>query len=57
MTTKERERRLEQGRCTAKRCRQLVENGDGQQYVNEDGTVDRLCRRCAKRREQELEVR
>jgi len=54
MTRAERERRLDAGRCTAKRCRATVKPGDGQQYLNEDGTVDRLCGRCATRREREL---
>lgn len=42
----ERERLFHEGRCMAPRCRQVVKNGDGSQFLEEDGTFSRLCPRC-----------
>jgi len=48
----ERERLLQEGRCMAPRCRQDVKNGDGSQFLEEDGTYSRFCKRCASNRMQ-----
>ena len=52
----ERERLLEEGRCMAPRCRQDVKNGDGSQFLEEDGTYSRFCTCCASKRMQGAQV-
>lgn len=36
--------------CDGKYCRRTVDLGQGQQFVERNGKVTRLCGRCAKRR-------
>jgi len=48
----ERERLFQECRCMAPRCRQEVKNGDGSQFLEEDGTYSRFCTRCAEARMQ-----
>lgn len=49
-STSDRERLFHEGRCMGPRCRQEVRNGQGSQFMEEDGTVSRLCPRCASER-------
>lgn len=46
----DRERLFHEGRCMAPRCRQEVRNGQGSQFMEDDGTVSRLCPRCTSER-------
>ena len=48
----ERERLFSEGRCMGPRCRQEVKNGDGSQFLEQDGTLSRLCPRCSSQRMQ-----
>lgn len=46
----DRERLFHECRCMGSRCRQEVRNGQGSQFMEEDGTFSRLCPRCASER-------
>jgi hypothetical protein len=48
----DRERLFSEGRCMAPRCRQVVKNGDGSQFLEEDASYSRFCTRCASSRMQ-----
>jgi hypothetical protein len=51
-----RERLFQEGRCMAPRCRQFVKNGDGSQFLEEDGSYSRFCPRCASQQMQSHQV-
>lgn len=54
-TKKDRRRLFESGACMGRFCRQSVDPGHGEQFLEADGTWTRLCTRCAKKRTEECE--